>query len=397
MKKIMKNNILIFILTLTIITSLVACSNDKKTSVTSEDIVKIAHIGPLTGDGQPWGTAEINSIKMVADEINEKGGIWGGKKIKIYSYDNRMDNVETTNAARKAINDDGVCAIIGTNGSSNAIALANICEQLEVPHVSTTATNPAVTVKDDGTVRPFSFRVTITDDQQGVIISKFATEDLEAKTAAILYEIGSDYSQGLKESFTEDFLSRGGEILATEAYKTGDVDFRAQFSKIKEKDVDVIFLPALYKEIALATSQARALGIESIFLGSDSWLNTDLFTLAPEAVEGAYYVNPVNLDDPILTDFKSKYLERYNEEAGTEGGNGFFANDALFVVIDAIERADSLDPKKIRDALETVKDVEGLTGLTSMNKLTHNPDKAISIFKIQINPNKFEFIKKINP
>ena len=393
----MKKRILVCVLVFSMIFSLMACSKGDKTESNGEEVVKIAHIGPLTGDGSPWGIAEINSINMLAEKINEEGGILGGKKIKIYSYDNRLDNIETTNAARKAINNDGVCAIIGTNASSNAIALAGICEELKVPHVATTATNPAVTVKEDGSVRPYSFRITIPDDQQGVIIAKFAAEDLEAKTAAVLYEVGSDYSLGLKEAFVETFTENGGEVLTVEAYKTGDVDFRAQFSKIKEKNPDVIFLPALYKEIALATNQARALGVEATFVGGDSWLNTDLFTLAPDAVEGSYYVNPVNLDDPILDDFKVEYKEKYNEEAGAEGGNGFFANDALLVLIDAIERTESLDPEKINEALETTKDINGLTGVTSMGKEDHNPIKAASVFRVSTNPNHFEFVKKVNP
>ena len=82
---------------------------------------------------------------MFVDELNENGGVLG-KKIEVYSYDNRMDNVETTNAARKAIENDGVIAIIGCNSSSTSIALAGICEEYKIPHIATTATNPMVTV-----------------------------------------------------------------------------------------------------------------------------------------------------------------------------------------------------------------------------------------------------------
>lgn len=392
---------ILFIMVICMAFTLLACSNGNKTNgadkTPAEDVIRIAHIAPLTGDGSPWGLSEINALNMVVEEINKNGGIMGGKKIKIYSYDNRLDNVETTNAARKAINDDKVCAIIGTNASSNGIALAGVCEELKVPHIATTATNPSVTMKDDGTVRPYSFRVTITDNQQGSVIANYAASDLKAKTAVVLYEIGSDYSLGLKNAFVETFTKSGGEVVAVEAYKTGDVDFRAQFSKIKEKNPDVIFLPALYKEIALATNQARDLGIKSTFVGGDSWLNTDLFTLAPDAVNGSYYVNPLNAEDPALDDFKAKFKEKYNAEAGAEGGNCFFANDALLVLIDAIEKAGSVDPTKIRDSLETVKEINGLTGVISMNKDTHNPIKPVSVFEVKTNPNSFKFVKKVNP
>lgn len=396
----MRRKALIILLAFCMMFSLAACGGrDEETGgdTLGDNPIKIAHIGPLTGDGEPWGMAEINALKMMVKEINASGGILDGRKIELYSYDNRSDNVETTNAARKAINDDGVSAIIGTNASSNSIALAGICEDLKVPHIATAATNPRVTVKDDGSVRPYSFRVTITDTQQGEVAANFALNDLNAKTAAILYEIGSDYSLGLKEAFEETFSSSGGEIVAVEAYKTGDVDFRSQFSKIKEKNPDVIFLPALYKEIALATNQARTLGVESTFIGGDSWLNTDLFTLAPDAIEGSYYVNPINVDDPLLTDFKAKYEAEYNQPAGAEGGNCFLAHDALMMLIDAIERAGSDDPEAIRDALEEIENLEGITGVITVDKETHNPTKPVSVFRISINPNKFEFIKKVAP
>jgi len=394
----MNKKILAFIIALCMAFSMVACSgggNTQGNAKSGEDVIKIAHIGPLTGDGAPWGTAEINAINMFAEEINAKGGVLG-KKIKIYSYDNRYDNVETTNAARKAINNDGVCAIIGTNGSSNSIALAGVCEELKVPHIATTATNPQVTIKEDGSVRPYSFKVIISDPQQGSAIANFAINDLKAKTAAVLYEIGSDYSTGIKNAFVKSFTAGGGDVVTVEAYKTGDVDFRAQFSKIKGKKPDVIFLPIIYKDIALATKQARSLGIQTTFLGGDSWLNTDLFTLAPDAVNGSYYVNSLNPNDPKLDDFKAKYKQKYNQEAGGEGGNCYFAYDAMLVLTAAIEKAQSVDPSKIRDALETIEGIDGLTGETSINKATHNPIKPVSIFKVEVNPNNFKLVTTVN-
>ena len=100
----MDKKTLSLILVICMLFSLVACSSENSFQATDkEDVIKIAHIGPLTGDGEPWGTSEINAINMFVEELNENGGILG-KKVQIYSYDNRFDNVETTNAARKAIN-----------------------------------------------------------------------------------------------------------------------------------------------------------------------------------------------------------------------------------------------------------------------------------------------------
>jgi len=381
---------------LCMIFSMVACTDTNNSKGKEEDVIKIGYIGPLTGEASPWGIPELNGVKMFVDELNANGGVLG-KQIKVYSYDNRMDNVETTNAARKAIENDGVIAIIGCNSSSTSIALAGVCEQYKVPHIATTATNPLVTVKEDGTVRPYSFRVTITDPQLGSVMAKFAATDLNAKTAAVLYEIGSDYSMGLKDTFVEKFTENGGTVQLVEAYKTGDVEFRAQLTKIKEENPDVIFLPALYKEIALVTNQARDLGIDATFLGGDTWVNTDLFTLAPNAVNGSYYVTYFNETDPALDEYKAKYKEKFGSEPGSAGANTYFSNDAMLLLVDVMERTQSTDPVKLRDALETVTGVKGVTGETTINKDDHNPIKPAVIFKVVIDPNRFDYVKSVNP
>ena len=394
---IMRKRIFVFVLAICMIFNLSSCSKTNNTvDNKDDDVIRIGYIGPLTGEGVPWGSAEINGLNMIVEELNAQGGIMG-KKIQVYSYDNRMDNVETTNAARKAIVNDKVVAIIGCNASSNSIALANVCEEYKVPHIATTSTNPMVTVKEDGTVRPYSFRVTITDPQLGTVMGKFASSTLKAKTAAVLYEIGSDYSMGLKDNFIETFKENGGEVQTVEAYKTGDVDFRAQLTKIKEGNPDVIFLPALYKEIALATNQARDLGIQSTFLGGDTWVNTDLFTLAPEAVEGSYYVTYFNNTDPEFDDYKEKYEEKYGYVPGGEGANSFFITDIMLLLADVIEKEQSIDPEKIRDGLENAEGVKGLTSELTINKEDHNPINPAVIFKVLIDPDRFEYIDSINP
>ncbi|MDL2274417.1 ABC transporter substrate-binding protein [Oscillospiraceae bacterium OttesenSCG-928-G22] len=342
--------------------------------------MKVAYIGPATGDGAPWGIAEWRAIQILRDEINENGGLLGGRQLEVIQYDNRMDNIESANAARKAIQNDNVCAIVGSNASSNAIALAGVCNDMGVPQVATTATNYNVTMDDEDNVRPYTFRATIIDPQQGTMISDYAIDSLGITSAAVLYEIGSDYSVGLKDAFVANCEARGIPVLAVEAYKTGDVDFRSQLTKINQNPPDALFLPALYKEIGLIANQARGLGLEATFLGGDSWSSTDLIGLAGASVEGSYFVMGVNLQDPALDSFKAEYLERYGDEAGAEGGNCFFGYDALLMVVKAIEKAGSDDREKIRDALEALEGVEGLTKTITINPETHNPATGGVIF-----------------
>jgi branched-chain amino acid transport system substrate-binding protein len=385
----MRRSFVVALLLLAMITVISGCGKE-------DAVVKIGYIGPLAGDGAPWGIAESNTIKMMVDDLNESGGLLG-KKVELVVYDNRMDPVETTNAARKMIEQDKVVAIIGCNSSSAAIALAGVCEQYKVPHIATTATNPLVTVESDGTVKPFSFRVQYTDPYQGSCMAGFAYDELGARRAAILFEISSDYSVGLADYFEETFKAKGGEIVAREAYKTGDVEFRSQLTKIRESNPEVLFVPALYKEIALITNQARALGLNQPFLGGDSWSNLDIFNMANEAVDGsAYFVSPIHKDDPKLDDFKRKYEEKHGVTPGGEGANCYFAHDAFTVLVDAIKRADELDPVAIRDAIEETKDVEGIVTTFTIEKETHNPHSP-EAWILQLKGGTHVPVKKYSP
>mgnify|MGYP002509782130 FL=1 len=150
----------------------------------------------------------------------------------------------------------------------------------------------------------------------------YAFDKLGYKKVAILYEISSEYSLGITQNFTEAFEAKGGQIAIAEAYKTGDVDFRAQLSKIKENgDFDAFMIPANYKEVGLIAKQARSLGIDVPFLGVDAWMMQDLFEIAQEEVQGAVFPCAMDTNNPELMDFKTAFQERWEmdpDKAGTD-------------------------------------------------------------------------------
>lgn len=371
---------------------LVGCSGGSNEAA-KDDEIKIGYIGPLTGDGAPWGIAQVNMLKMLVEDTNANGGLLG-KKVVLFYYDNRSDSVETSNAAKRLIQQDKVNAIIGTNSSSTSIAMASICEDNKVPMIATNATNAQVTMKD-AAVRPYTFRIILTDPQLGSIMANYTYNELNIKNVAMLYELGSDYSIGVKDAFKESFEKLGGKITTSEAYKTGDVDFRAQLSKIKETNPEAIFLPALYKQIGLAANQARQLGITAKLVGTDSWTTKDIITLAADAVEGSYLCTSMNIKDPALDGLKKKYDEKYNQKLEDMGSDGFMAYDAYMVLLDAINRAGSADSVAIRDALETTKDVKGCIGSISINAEDHNPEREAFIMTIE---NKdYKVVNKYKP
>ena len=359
---------------------LVGCGGSSK----KEDTIVLGYIGPLTGESALWGEVESNTLKMLVEETNANGGIIG-KQIDLKIYDNRGDAVETTNAARKAIQNDGVVAFIGPDSSSGAIALDEVCDEYWIPHITTTGTNYKVTQREeDGSVRKYAFRICLSDPQLGDIMGGYAIDKLGYKKVAILYEITSEYSLGITQNFTDAFEAKGGEIVASEAYKTGDVDFRAQLSKIKEiGDFDALMIPANYKEVGLIAQQARSLGIEAPFLGVDAWMMQDLFEIAKDEVQGAVFPCAMDVNAESLQEFKTAFQEKWDMDPDKGGTDAYLAYDCFELIKYAIEKAGEADPDKIRDGLENAKDVPCLTSVISMDPETHNPIRTASIFQIQ--------------
>lgn len=359
---------------------LVGCGGSSK----KEDTIVLGYIGPLTGESALWGEVESNTLKMLVEETNANGGIIG-KQIDLKIYDNRGDAVETTNAVRKAIQNDGVVAFIGPDTSSGAIALDEVCDEYGIPHITTTGTNYKVTQREeDGSVRKYAFRSCLSDPQLGDIMGGYAIDKLGYKKVAILYEITSEYSLGITQNFTDAFEAKGGEIVASEAYKTGDVDFRAQLSKIKEiGDFDALMIPANYKEVGLIAQQARSLGIEAPFLGVDAWMMQDLFEIAKDEVQGAVFPCAMDVNAESLQEFKTAFQEKWDMDPDKGGTDAYLAYDCFELIKYAIEKAGEADPDKIRDEMENAKDVQCLTSVISMDPETHNPIRTASIFQIQ--------------
>ncbi|MBN2875008.1 MAG: ABC transporter substrate-binding protein [Spirochaetales bacterium] len=345
------------------------------------DMIKVGWFGALTGDQAVWGNNEYNTVKMLFEEINAAGGVTVGGKtygLQVIGYDNKGDAQEAVNVVRRLTSQDKVVAILGPNASGNAIPIAPILEAAKVPDIATVATNPKVTVLD-GKVKPYNFRVCFIDPYQGAVAAGYAYEVLGARKAAVLYDVSDDYSQGLREFFIENFKKNGGTIVADESFKSGDVDFRPQLSKIKAQNPDIIFMPYFFKEVALSANQARELGMTQVLMGGDGWPSEQLISMGGAAVEGCYFVNHLDYDDPDVQDYKARYLKKYGVETEL---NGYLVHDAVLMLKDALERAGEPTGEAIAKALESTN-IKGITGTIRINPATHNPEgKDAAILKI---------------
>lgn len=375
----MKKKILCLVSVLLIFTFVLSACGGTGTNAPAGDTIKIGWIGSLTGDQAVWGTCESNTVKVLVEEVNANGGILGKQVEGIY-YDTKGDAAEAVNAVKRLITQDKVVAIIGPNASGQAISISAVLEQYKVPDIATVATNPKVTVGEDGKVKPYNFRVCFIDPYQGAVAAGYAYDRLGLKNAAILYDVASDYSQGFTEFFEKTFTEKGGKIVAKEGFKEGDVDFRPQLSKIKEANPDVILMPYYYKEVALSANQARELGIDATLIGGDGWPSEQLMEMAADAIEGSYIVNHLDFNDPEVKPLQDAYKAKYNLPMEL---NGYMAHDAFKLLEAAIKDANSSDPVKITESLTKVT-VEGVTGTIKISEEDHNPSgKQAAIVKIE--------------
>lgn len=363
------------------------------TPVFAGNTIKIGEIATVTGDFAAYGVAEVEAVKMAVKEINAKGGILG-KKVEVVMYDCRTRNEDMVNAARRLVQQDKVTAVIGPSGSGLCIAASPVFNSGKVPHLGTLPTNPNVTKDEKGKVKPYNFRICFLDPYQGKMLAVFAAKDMKWKKAAVLYDVSSDYSHGLREFFTKSFKDYGGKVVADEGHRGEDVDFRAQLTKIMQSNPDVLVLPTMGKCLPLAVKQAREMGMKQPIIGGDGYGDFMWEIAGKEAMKNTFWISHVAKEDPALKDFFAKY----KKQAGTECQefmNAVMAYDCVYWLKDAIERAKSDDPVKVRAALETTKNLKLMHATLTMDEL-HDP-KDKDGFILEAKDGKAVFYKKIRP
>ena len=348
--------------------------------------LKIGVVSPMTGATATFGQENTNGIKLAYEKL-KKGT---GKKFDLIIEDDKSEAIESTNATRKLLSVDKVSAMIGAPTSSLALASAPIVQEAKVPFITPTATNVKVTQVGD-----YITRACFTDDFQGVVMAKFAIQNLKKTKGLVLIENTSDYSKGLAKAFSDEFVKLGGKMASTDelTYAAKDTDFQSLLRKVKRANPDFVFVPGYYVEVGLMLKQARALGITVPFLGGDGWDSPKLFEIAGEAVKGSYISNHFAPDDksPVVQNFVKEYEKAYKTKPGSFAALGY---DSLGILADAIKRAKSTKPTDIRDALVATKGYQGITGTISFDK-DRNPTKSAVV--LEATPAGYVFHSRVNP
>ena len=353
----------------------------------ADNTIKIGWLGPLTGGVAQYGEAVKSGVDLYVEQLNAAGGI-NGKKVELVAYDEEGDSAKAI-AGYSSLMDAGVVAIVGSVTTAPTIAVVSEAYPDGTPMITASATATSITYNaDTNTVYTNMFRSCFIDSFQGVTMSRFAKEELGAKTAAVLYDNGDTYSTGVYEYFVKQCEENGVKVVATERYASGSVDFSGQLTNIASANPDVLFLPVYYNDVALIAAQAADAGLTATMLGVDGWSSVLDSVSDVALVEGAYYCSGYSVEDTrdLVVNFLADYAEKYDGAVSNMfGAQGY---DAAWILCDAIAAAEESGAKPGSDAYSeaviaamSATDKEFVTGHVSFDD--HNdPQKTAAIIQI---------------
>lgn len=365
----------------------------------SKKVLKIGLNVELTGEVPAVGASCLNAAKLFVSHINEQGGLnVGGVKmpIALIVADNGAKADQAATVTQRLISQDNVLAMVGPNISSCAIPAAEIAESLHCLMFSPWSTNPLTTI--DNKTKNFKqwvYRGCFTDAFEIPALAQFARNNLKLKRAAILYDISSEYPTSATSLFKKAFIEKGGTIVATETYTTGDRDFSAQLTKIKKTNPEILFLPAYYNDAPLIAEQAQRLGVTAIFLGGNSWSTPEMLKL-----DSGHHLNNAFFSNHFSTQSEASEVKNFIVEYQTKFGQlpddiAALTYDTMCILSEAIIKAGKADRASILDAIGSIEHFSGITGNFIYKKGNHDPMKSIVILTVK--NGAFEYTTSMKP
>ena len=316
--------------------------------------VKIGFAAPLTGGQAHYGADFRSGVTLAIEDFNATKPVIGGKPVHFVldAADDQADPRTGTTVAQKLV-DDGVAAVIGHFNSGTSIPAAPIYAKAGIPELAT-ATAPAYTAQGLAT----TFRLVTSDSQQGGVLGEYAVKDLKFKRFAIVDD-RTAYGQGVAEEFAKAVKAAGGTIVAQEFTNDKAVDFRAILTHIKQSDADAIFYGGADTQAAPFLKQMRSLAVKGTLIGPDMIHSDELLKVAGPAAEGALASSGGSPLDKMPGG--KSYVERYKKRFGNEVElYSPYAYDGTMAVLNAMKKADSVDPHKYLPVLKETQ-MKGVT------------------------------------
>ncbi|MGI4984346.1 MAG: branched-chain amino acid ABC transporter substrate-binding protein [Janthinobacterium lividum] len=351
----------------------IACAAGS-TLASADEVVKIGHVAPLTGGIAHLGKDNENGARLAIEEINKKGLVINGQKVtlELDPQDDAADPRQATQVAQKLV-DDKVVGVVGHLNSGTTIPASKIYSDAGIVQISPSATNPTYTQQGFKT----AYRVVATDAQQGPALATYASATLKAKSVAIVDD-ASAYGQGLADEFEKKAKALGIKVLSHDATNDKAVDFRAILTKIKAERPDVIMYGGMDATGGPFAKQARQLAIKSRILAGDGVCTEKLSDLAGDATDNVVCSQAgMALEKmPGGDAFSKRYQARFGQPIQIYAP---FTYDAVYIIVDAMKRANSTDKAKILAAMPAT-DFKGVLGETQFDAKGDVKKPVISLY-----------------
>lgn len=349
------------------------------TASAQEQIVKIGHVGPISGAIAHLGKDNENGAKMAIDELNAKGVTIGGKKVKfeLLAEDDGADPKQGTSVAQKLV-DAKVNGVIGHLNSGTTIPASKIYFEAGIPQISPSATNPKYTQQGYKT----AFRVVANDGQLGGTLGRYAVQINKAKKIAVIDD-RTAYGQGVAEEFIKGAKGKAGgvEIVAQEFTTDKATDFNAILTKIKGKNPDVVFFGGMDAVAGPMLRQMKQLGINAKFMGGDGICSEQLATLAGDGMADGQVVcaEAGGVEDSQkkgMDDFKAAYKKKFGIDVQIYAP---YVYDSVMTMVDAMVKAGSAEPAKYLPVLAKIQH-KGVTGNIAFDDKGDIKDGTLTLY-----------------
>lgn len=360
-----------------------ACSDEEgdgggTTGAETADEYVVGYAAALTGGLAPFDTPFKDGLEVAVELLNDQGGINGSIPIRLEIKDMKSDAALAVQVAQELI-DSGIDMLITACDVDLSIASGTVAQAAEIPAMSSCSTTPTVPTA----VGDYMFLVSMGDNAQAAVDAEYALAQ-GWETAYILGSPDTGYTAQMPEYFRAAFTDRGGEIAAEDTFSVGATDFSAQVAKIKQQSPapDLIFTPAYVPDIGVFLKQLRASGIDIPVLGTDGADSTLLVEVGGNAAEGMIFTSH-GIVEPGST--MEQFYADYEDIKGSPPESNFSAlgGDAVAVIDAAVTAAGSTEPAAVRDALASLENVEGVTGLLTYKDQNGTPLKNVYIATVE--------------
>ncbi|QQS36981.1 MAG: ABC transporter substrate-binding protein [Ignavibacteriales bacterium] len=336
--------------------------------------IKIGAIVFLSGDAAEYGAWVKNGLELAKDEINRKEDI-NFEKIEIVYEDDKSTPKEAVTAFNKMMSEFAYPIIIAGLTSSSTLSITPLAEKNKVVLFSPCSSNPKISSAGD-----YIFRNWPSDNLEGEAMARFAYNALNIKKVAIV-ALNNDYGLGLREVFTNNFISEGGEVVYSDQINEGQREFRTIIQKLKSANIKAVYIPSHAQECAHFIRQSKELGYTPQFLSCVTFQSSELFKIAGNAAEGSLFTTPgfdINNNDSLVVDFRKKYNLKYNTEPEVFAAQSY---DALKIIAYVIKNY-GYSSEIIKNELYKIKNYPGVSGLTTFDS-NGDVQKPVMIKKVQ--------------